>query len=43
MCNDQQKNYEWIIIVIIMLWGQAAGYHPRPQAADRGTTFRYEG
>jgi len=24
-------------------WGRAAGYQPSPQAADRGTTFRYEG
>ena len=24
-------------------WGRAVGYQPRPQAADRGTTFRYEG
>jgi len=24
-------------------WGLAAGYQPRPQVADRGTTARYGG
>ena len=26
-----------------LCWGRAVGYQPCPQAADRGTTFRYEG
>jgi len=29
--------------IYTFVWGRAVGYQPRPQAADRGTTFRYEG
>jgi len=32
-----------INIIIIRCWGLAAGYQPRPQVVDRGTTTRYGG
>ena len=37
-------HFVWIMVRGSGLaWGQATGYHPRPQVADGGTTFRYEG
>jgi len=30
-------------INLIYIWGLSAGYQPRPQVVDRGTTARYGG
>jgi len=35
--------YLFCACLVVTSWGLAAGYQPRPQVVDRGTTTRYGG
>jgi len=37
------ENFSYLHFAQIYCWGLSAGYQPRPQVVDRGTTARYGG
>jgi len=39
-CRKRRLN---LAVVLCLFWGLSAGYQPRPQVVDRGTTARYGG
>jgi len=36
-------NFQLLFFIVAFYWGLSAGYQPRPQVVDRGTTARYGG
>ena len=45
-CNAtalNKVNFKFLSFCVTLGWGLAAGYQPRPQVVDRGTTARYGG
>jgi len=41
-CNSKLNNFV-AVAFLQASWGLSAGYQPRPQVVDRGTTARYGG